>query len=135
MEDYMESTALVRAASAETNFDEQALSLAERVQAQRLAVEQIPQHIGYLGYLHGLRFRLQINRNHLLISVIAPLSSVRTFSATTYTLLLVFVLACVCIALPIWPFSVAWGILPSVVGGVTLVTLWTVRAVVSLVAG
>ena len=129
MEDYMESTALVRAASAETNFDEQALSLAERVQAQRLAVEQTPQHIGYLGYLHGLRFRIQINRNHLLISVIAPLSSVRTFSATTYTVLLLFVLACVCIALPIW------GVLPSVVGGVTLVTLWTVRAVVSLVAG
>jgi hypothetical protein len=122
----MESTALVRAASAETNCDEPALSLAECVQAQRVDVEQSPQHI---GYRHGLCFRVQINRNHLVISVIAPFSSVRTFSATTYTVLLLFVLACVCIALPIW------GVLPSVVGGVTLVTLWTVRAVVSLVAG
>ena len=123
----MESTALVTAASmgtAETTFHEP--------EAQRLDVEQTQQHI---GYPHGLCVRLQLNPNQVVISVDSHVSTLMTFSATTYTLLLLFVLACMCMALPIWPFSVTWGILPSVVGGVILVMLWTVRAVVSLVAG
>ncbi len=131
----MESTALVTAASvgtAETNFHEPALSIAARLEAQRFDVEQTQQHI---EYPNGLCFRLQINPNQVVFSVNSHLSSLWTCSATSYTLLLLIVLACVCIALPIWPFSVTWGILPSVVGGVILMILWTVRAVVSLVAG
>src|ERR1044072_9093985 len=94
----MENTALVTAASAvsaETHFHEPAFSIAERVEAQRFNVEQTQQHI---GDPHGLGFRLRIDLNQVVISVNSRFTSLKTFSATSYTLLLLFVLACGCIA-------------------------------------